>query len=694
MVHTFTDSLNPVWQLSVKSYLSSRYWRVTLVLLALLLLSACASRPTLSGTPVYRLSVPALLEAMENAVFDPVELDGQLYLGFSSQGEHSWYIPQIIDKRSEQGVAVALAKLTHSHRFRPYLRSGTPVTVISEEELKASFAQLFNWLVPTTSGLALHVLTSEGERFVWYNDDEQVQIADTLDDAQGVEVYMSLSEGQFLLRLLSLLERQSESVLFSVGSDEPGTVGWVYIPAGGAEIVLIQLPAESESSRTPVAKVTLKSLDHLVIRSHLLTLIKNPVSTFRRLLGHGEDAVVSLFRRGPEAVYPETPLAQGAGMNLTDWEQELDVLTHTRSYPGTIDFLVGGDAFFERLEESFHAAEKRIDIRTYIFDNDAVAVRIADDLKRLAKDVRVRVMMDDLGSIMAGLKPPPGGYPPNYTPPDDMVRYLKKDSAVKARRVGNPWLTGDHVKLSIVDRQRAFVGGMNYGAEYRYHWHDLMVEVEGPIVWRLQKEFDKGWAHAGPGGDFAYLIRALRLPKVSAELTEQFPVPLRVLQTRTGKREILRAHLAAIDNSQRYIYIATPYFTEPEVINKLISARARGVDVRVILPEQGNHGIMNSMNVFTANQLLSGGVRIYMYPGMSHLKAAVFDGWASFGSANFDRLSMKVNQELNLATSHQATVERLIKQVFEPHINNSDELLEPLLWDWTDSVAGAIGKPF
>lgn len=694
MVHPFTDSLNSVWQLSVKFCLSCRYGRLTLVLLALLLLSACASRPTLSGKPVYRLSVPTLLEAMENAVFDPVELDGQLYLGFSSQGEHSWYIPQIIDKRSEQGVTVAFATLAPSHRFRPYLRSGTPVTLISEEELKASFAQLFDWLMPTTSGLALQVLTSRGEHFVWYNDAGQVQIADTLAPSQGVQVHMSLSEGQLLLRLLSLLEREGESLLFSVDADEPGAVGWVYMPASGDEIVLIQLPVESESSSTPAAKVTLKSLDHLVIRSHLLTLIKNPVSTFRRLLGHGEDAIVSLFRRGPEAIYPETPLAQGAGMNLKEWEQELDVLTHTRSYPGTIDFLVGGDAFFERLEQSFHEAEKRIDIRTYIFDNDAVAVRIADDLKLLAEDVRVRVMMDDLGSIMAGLKPPPGGYPPNYTPPDDMVRYLKKDSAIKARRVGNPWLTGDHVKLSIVDRKRAFVGGMNYGAEYRYHWHDLMVEVEGPIVWRLQKEFDKGWAHAGPGGDFAYLIRALRLPKVSAELTEQFPVPLRVLQTRTGKREILRAHLAAIDNSQRYIYIATPYFTEPAVINKLISARARGVDVRVILPEQGNHGIMNSMNVFTANQLLNGGVRIYMYPGMSHLKAAIFDGWASFGSANFDRLSMKVNQELNLATSHPATVERLIQQVFEPHIHNSDELLEPLLWDWTDSVAGALGKPF
>lgn len=667
---------------------------MALFLLVLLLLAGCASRPTLSGQPVYRLSVPTLLEAIENAEFIPVELEGNLYLGFSSQGEHAWYSLQVIDKRTEQGVEVALARLHHSHRFRPYLRSGKPVALVGQEELQATFDQLFEWLLPTEPNLALHIQTDEGDRFVWRDKAGTVQVADNPKAAAEADISMSLSEEQLLLRVLSLLERDDESVLLSLATEEPGAIGWAYMPATSNAVTLIQLPVESEGSSTPVAKVTLKSLDHLVIRSHFITLIKNPVSTFRRLLGHGEDAIVSVFRRGPEAVYPESPLAQGAGMDLVEWEHELDVLTHTRSYPGTIDFLVGGEAFFERLEEAVHGAKKRIDIRTYIFDNDAFAVRIADDLKRLSGEVKVRVMMDDLGSIMAGLKPPPGGYPANHEPPGDMVRYLKKDSAIKARRVGNPWLTGDHVKLSIVDRERAFVGGMNYGAEYRYHWHDLMVEVQGPIVWRLQKEFDKAWAHAGPGGDFAYLIRALRLPTVSAELSAEYPVPLRVLQTRTGKREILRAHLAAIDHAQRYIYIATPYFSEPAVINKLISARARGVDVRVILPEQGNHGIMNSVNVFTANQLLEGGVRIYMYPGMSHLKAAVFDGWASFGSANFDRLSMKVNQELNLATSHAATVEQLLEHVFEPHIQSSDELFEALPWDWSDAMAGALATPF
>lgn len=668
-----------------------RYIQWVLLVWLALMISACASRPTLSGDPIYRLSVPNLLEAMEESRFEPVELEGKLYLGFESKGEYAWYGIQSLDQRHEQGVDVVFSQLHASHRFRPYLRSGEPVAVVSHEELQSTFDQLFEWIIPTTPYLALQIQMEGEERFVWRDEEGEIQVSAR--QATYTEVFMSLDEEQLLLRLISLLEREEESVLIELSADEPGAVGWAYLPQGGQKVVLIQLPMDSESS-TPVAKVTLKSLDHIVLRSHLLTLIKNPVSTVRRLLGHVEDAVVSLFRRRPKAISPQAPLAQGANMDLKAWENTLDLLTRTRSYPGRIDFLVGGEAFFNHLESAFHGAQESIDIRTYIFDNDAFALRIADDLKTLSERVRVRVMMDDLGSIMAGLKAPPGGHPPQHNPPGDMVRYLKRNSAIKARRVGNPWLTGDHVKLTLVDDKRAFVGGMNYGAEYRYHWHDLMVEVQGPIVARLQKEFDKAWAHAGPGGDFAYLVRTLKLPKIFAEPSEEYPVPLRVLQTRTGKREILRAHLAAIDHSQRYIYIATPYFTEPQVINGLIAARARGVDVRVILPEQGNHGIMNSVNVFTANQLLAGGVRVYMYPGMSHLKAAVFDGWASFGSANFDRLSMKVNQELNLATSHRETVQQLLEQVFAPHIAHSDEILEPLPWDWSDSLAGALAKPF
>ena len=80
----------------------------------------------------------------------------------------------------------------------------------------------------------------------------------------------------------------------------------------------------------------------------------------------------------------------------------------------------------------------------------------------------------------------------------------------------------------------------------------------------------------------------------------------------------------------------------------------------------------------TINTLLEHGIRVYEYPGMSHIKAAVYDGWICVGSANFDKLSLKVNKELNLATSDPDTVNALLDQVFIPDLMMSREITKPV----------------
>lgn len=62
-----------------------------------------------------------------------------------------------------------------------------------------------------------------------------------------------------------------------------------------------------------------------------------------------------------------------------------------------------------------------------------------------------------------------------------MSSYLENGSDVKVRSMTNPWFTGDRTGTTIIDGKTAFVGGMNIGREYRYDWHDLMMEVKGPV---------------------------------------------------------------------------------------------------------------------------------------------------------------------------------------------------------------------
>ncbi len=58
--------------------------------------------------------------------------------------------------------------------------------------------------------------------------------------------------------------------------------------------------------------------------------------------------------------------------------------------------------------------------------------------------------------------------------PASISSYLTYASKVNFRKQTNPWFTGDHVKITIVDENVAFVGGMNIGREYRYDWHDRL----------------------------------------------------------------------------------------------------------------------------------------------------------------------------------------------------------------------------
>ena len=84
-------------------------------------------------------------------------------------------------------------------------------------------------------------------------------------------------------------------------------------------------------------------------------------------------------------------------------------------------------------------------------------------------------------------------------------------------------------------------------------------------------------------------------------------------------------------------------------------------------------------NRVTANRLLRAGVRVYLYPGMTHAKAAVIDGcWAYVGTGNLDPLSLRHNHELGLAIAAGPVIEDLEQRLFLPAFQPEWELHDPL----------------
>ena len=86
------------------------------------------------------------------------------------------------------------------------------------------------------------------------------------------------------------------------------------------------------------------------------------------------------------------------------------------------------------------------------------------------------------------------------------------------------------------------------------------------------------------------------------------------------------------------------------------------------------------------------GAKVYAYPGMSHVKAAIYDGWACLGSANFDKFSLRVNREMNLATSESSFAEELKEDVFKPDFERSLLLIKPLPAGWLNAFAFIVAS--
>jgi len=73
------------------------------------------------------------------------------------------------------------------------------------------------------------------------------------------------------------------------------------------------------------------------------------------------------------------------------------------------------------------------------------------------------------------------------------------------------------------------------------------------------------------------------------------------------------------------------------------------------------------------------------------VKASIYDGWVCVGSANFDRLSLRLNRELNISSSEPEVAEQLLERVFETDFRSSPELTEPIPDRWIDHLVEIVG---
>jgi cardiolipin synthase len=571
------------------------------------------------------------------------------------------------------------------------------IPILGIDQWQSLRDRLLRSVVPA-DGSGLVIDFEYAEYFLFYDRAGQFQATRLLDKPPDYTVLERLHFVDFMRRGRPILEaflREKEithtEFVFNTGDAGLYSLPFLYINTERRLLVFMRNVPLRPLTATAVPGLKKGQAFGHILQSHLVNLLLRPVSSLSRLFFVATDTTTATLTFDWATALSNQPVPEVADappMDLQKWEARLDKIANRPLSSGSVDVLVDGEAYFTRLIDSVSSAGKSVHLQTYIFDNDDYAVKIGELLKRRSNEgVEVKVLLDGLGTI-SGTMSESESLPDDHSAPASVRRYLESDSRVNVRQKANPWFTGDHVKTTLVDHEIAFVGGMNIGREYRYDWHDLMMEIRGPVVEIIDREFQVAWGHAGPLGDFGYLIAKGRPAKNS---TGDGASPLRVLLTGPGNYEIYKAQLEAIRRAQRFIYIQNAYFTDDTLLRELVLARRRGVDVRVIIPLETDHGPINRSNVLAANLMLKHGIRVFLYPGFSHVKAAIYDGWVCVGSANFDRLSLRINRELNIASSALEIADQLIERLFEPDFNASPELIEPIPERWVDHLVEIIG---
>ena len=626
---------------------------------------------------------------------------GRIRLHFTNEGfsfDARWKRPRVDAQEFSYAAAT-----TKSDKSPPALPSPAshwrPVRTLSSTESERLLRTAAIRLSPTNTGHGIYLQFALGDFVLFRSSAGEPQVVSFAEKPADIAIDKRYGRQEIVSAIAQTIESDLRAAypndkrfLFVWTRGHP-RLSFLDLEERQAVILLVEPPGRN-ADRPELGK-NIKTLLSFVLLDHAWSFLKNPISSTTRTLNQAHQWAVTIFEPRLRSRGSPVPVATNApGMDLAAWEQWLDKHTSTPRERGAIRLFINGEEFYPHLERRIAEAQKKINVHICIFDRDDVGAHVADLLKARSTNVEVKVVFDRLNSRGAGGAAPATPMPEDFVPPSWIGSYLRTGGRIHVHPQLNPGFTCDHSKILLFDGRYAQIGGMNFGREYRYEWHDMMAEVEGPIIASIQREFDKKWAQTGLWGDCGLLAESMSSkPSGPSAMDVPDSIELRRLYTKTFDRQIRRAELTAINRAQSYIFVENAYLYSNDIVVALVRARLRGVDVRVIIPAENDFGPGHASNLVRANYLRQHGVRVYLYPGMSHIKALMVDGWVCFGSANFDSLSLRLNRECNLATSDPGFAARFRRRLFEPDFGRSREVTSDISLDFGDYLVNALITP-
>jgi cardiolipin synthase len=339
------------------------------------------------------------------------------------------------------------------------------------------------------------------------------------------------------------------------------------------------------------------------------------------------------------------------------------LVEHLNRLPPTegnhVSLLVDGKATFDAIFAAIDEARDYLIVQFFIIRDDGIGRALkAHLLAAGARGVRIWMLYDQVGTRHL-----PRAYRDELTRAGVDIRCF-----VTNRQFGKRFRINfrNHRKLVICDGRIAFIGGQNIGDEYlglskRFGpWRDTFIRITGPAAVALQVPFVEDWRFAT--GD---------VPDVSWNPAPAEDGRMRVFTIPSSPAAAWTAcsaaYLETIHDVRRRLWVASPYFVPEQSLRvALAHAALRGVDVRLLLPQNPDHLLtwLSSFSFYPG--MREAGVKIFRYqPGFMHQKVLLADDdLAIIGSINLDYRSFMLNFELSAAINDR-TFARRVERMFE-----------------------------
>jgi len=216
----------------------------------------------------------------------------------------------------------------------------------------------------------------------------------------------------------------------------------------------------------------------------------------------------------------------------------------------------------------------------------------------------------------------------------------------------------DHAKVYVIDGHTLLLTGMNIADEYRYEWHDCMVELRGA----------------------SFVEQFLTRKKPADDRT-----PIRIVSNTEESKDIRPTFLALIDSAKEHVIIEHAYLSDSEVVEHLIILSKRDVRITIILPQRMQ--LHNHATQLAIGQLMSEGdlayIRVFIFPGYCHSKIVLVDSFTAFlGSANLYKGSLDDMGEVNVLIKGRFRALWTLKEMLRQDVLVSKPLSSPpgMLW--------------